>query len=146
MIKESLFIKKHKEPLYLIGCLAFYCLLAFLFKIPCPIRKITGISCPGCGMSRAMLSFVTMDFSMAAYYHPLVFFVIPIVICFVVFYERNMCKARKILIIVSVVGLLVVYLYRMIIIQSSVLQFNPKSGSIIRFLEWIVSFFWLNIP
>ena len=140
MLKLSLFIKKHKEPCYLIGCLALYCLLAFLFKIPCPIRKITGISCPGCGMSRAMLSFVTLDFSKAAYYHPLVFFVIPTVISFVVFHEHNMCKAKRILIIVLVIGLLVVYLYRMIIIQSNVLEFNPENGYILRFWKYVISF------
>ena len=46
--------------------------------LPCPIKCVTGISCAGCGMTRAVLSAIGGDFSGAFYYHPL-WFSLPIV-------------------------------------------------------------------
>jgi hypothetical protein len=42
-------------------------LLAFLvtkgLKIPCPVYTLTGISCPGCGNTRATLALLRFDFA-----------------------------------------------------------------------------------
>ena len=46
--------------------------------LPCPIKYMTGISCAGCGMTRAVLSAIGGEFSRAFYYHPL-WFLVPIV-------------------------------------------------------------------
>lgn len=46
----------------------------WLFLTGCPIHRLTGVPCPGCGMSRALFSLVKLDFAGAWYYHPLVFF------------------------------------------------------------------------
>lgn len=46
--------------------------------LPCPIKYVTGISCAGCGMTRAVLSAIRGEFSGAFYYHPL-WFLMPIV-------------------------------------------------------------------
>ena len=62
----------------------FFCLLlgvyvAFitLTGIGCPIRFSTGISCPGCGMSRAVLLLLSGHFQAAFQMHPLVYAVLP---------------------------------------------------------------------
>ena len=62
----------------------FFCLLlgvyvAFitLTGIGCPIRFFTGISCPGCGMSRAVLLMLSGHFQAAFRMHPLVYAVLP---------------------------------------------------------------------
>lgn len=62
----------------------FFCLLlgvyvAFitLTGIGCPIRFSTGISCPGCGMSRAVLLMLSGHFRAAFRMHPLVYAVLP---------------------------------------------------------------------
>lgn len=39
--------------------------------ITCPIKFFTGISCAGCGMSRAWLSVLRLDMAGAFRYHPL---------------------------------------------------------------------------
>ncbi len=39
----------------------------------CPILYYTGIPCPGCGMTRALLRLLILDFAGAAAYHPLVY-------------------------------------------------------------------------
>ncbi len=62
----------------------FFCLLlgvyvAFitLTGIGCPIWFSTGISCPGCGMSRAVLLLLSGHFQAAFRMHPLVYAVLP---------------------------------------------------------------------
>ena len=57
--------------------LLFYMGFLRLTGIGCPIRHITGISCPGCGMSRALLSLLTGHFAEAFRYHPMIYAVIP---------------------------------------------------------------------
>ena len=54
----------------LAGIVLFYVLLESL-GVTCPIRFLTGISCAGCGMSRAWLSLLRLDLAGALYYHPL---------------------------------------------------------------------------
>ncbi len=58
----------------IIGCLSLLavalCLWAAL-SLGCPIRKITGIPCPACGTTRALLAFVYGDIRAAFAYHPL---------------------------------------------------------------------------
>lgn len=39
----------------------------------CPFALATGIACPGCGLTRAGVSFLRGDLSAAIEYHPLVF-------------------------------------------------------------------------
>ena len=52
--------------------------------IGCPIKFLTGISCPGCGMTRAWLSALKLDFAQALAYHPL-YWTVPalLVLCLV---------------------------------------------------------------
>ena len=38
--------------------------------ILCPFRWLTGIICPGCGMTRSVISFVRGDFLSSLYFHP----------------------------------------------------------------------------
>ena len=42
-----------------------------LLDITCPIKELTGIPCPGCGMTRAYLSLLQGDISAAFAFHPL---------------------------------------------------------------------------
>lgn len=56
----------------------------------CVFRTLTGIPCPGCGMTRALLAVLSLNFSDAFYYHPL-FFVPPLmaVCAALAFISRN---------------------------------------------------------
>jgi hypothetical protein len=45
--------------------------VALYVAIGCPFRLLTGIPCPGCGMTRAFLSAFQLDFRSAFLYHPL---------------------------------------------------------------------------
>lgn len=47
--------------------------------IGCPIKFMTGISCPGCGMTRAWLEALQLHLSVALAYHPL-FWAVPLAV------------------------------------------------------------------
>lgn len=55
----------------------------------CFIRNLFGVPCPGCGMTRAWLSALKLDFSAAMFYHPL-FWLVPII--FIITLFRNKIK------------------------------------------------------
>ena len=54
----------------------------YLMPFTCPIRAVTGILCPGCGLTRAWLAAFQLDFS-AAFAHHAMFWSIPVLyLCF----------------------------------------------------------------
>nr|QGT51180.1 hypothetical protein Firmicute1046_2560 [uncultured Firmicutes bacterium] len=53
-------------------------LTLFSFVVGCPFRRMTGIACPFCGMTRAALSVLRLDFAGAVQYHPLIFLLPPL--------------------------------------------------------------------
>lgn len=59
--------------------LLLICILYFVInkRIGCPIRFFCGISCPGCGMTRAWVHVINFDYSGAFHYHPL-FWTMPV--------------------------------------------------------------------
>ncbi len=51
-----------------------------LIDIPvCGFKALTGLPCPGCGMTRALSSLLVGDVSSAFYFHPLVFVLLAVV-------------------------------------------------------------------
>lgn len=46
------------------------------FAIMCPFYLLTGLYCPGCGITRLLFSLVKLDFYQAFRYNPLVFILI----------------------------------------------------------------------
>lgn len=78
-------------------CVALYVVLIFISGIGCPFRYFLGMSCAGCGMTRACLSALiplqsqlyepvswSQDLAYRLqqmwYYHPMVFVVIPLTV------------------------------------------------------------------
>ena len=68
-------------------CLAGVGLLMFLwqqFQLPCVLRSILGFPCPGCGLTRAWLAALRLDFSAAFTWHPM-FWCIPVLVLFILY-------------------------------------------------------------
>lgn len=139
VFRINLFVKKYKEIITILTGLAVYGLSAYLFHLPCPIKFFTGVSCPGCGMTRSLFAVCRLDFAAAIYYHPLIFYVIVLVPVLIVIHVRNAVQARKVVIVISSVLFIGVYLYRVAILHSPVLEVAPQNGVMIRLILWIKS-------
>lgn len=66
-------------------CLS-YCLSLTLFNfrgIPCLFRLLTGLYCPGCGVTRMCLALLRLDFAAAFYSNPVIFCGLPFIFYFV---------------------------------------------------------------
>ena len=86
-------ITQLKEKLLFI---AVYLCIVFVFRqfdILCLFQHFLGIPCPGCGMTRAMLAVLQLDFAAAFRYHPM-FWSIPILL-FYFFFDSGLFKSKK---------------------------------------------------
>ena len=115
---------------------AFYALLHML-GVNCPIRFLTGISCPGCGMTRAWISVLKGDLHAAFSFHPLFLIMIPTVIV-ILFREKIPRRLYKGLTWTLIVLFLAVYLYRMFFSDGTVVAFRPVDGAILRLARKIL--------
>lgn len=112
---------------------AFYAAMQ-LVGITCPIRFLTGISCAGCGMSRAWLALLRLDISSAFAYHPL--FWLPVPGAAVLLLRRHIPKSLFRLTLALIVALfLVVYVIRLLTPEDTVVTFAPSQGLVLRLLR-----------
>ena len=120
-----------KKYLYLIISAGLLCLFLYLTNIGCPIKFITGISCPGCGMTRALLSLLRLDVKSAVYYHPLVF-VMPVIVIIILLRNKLGRRLFKIFTVFFIVLFIAVYICRMADAGNSIVQINVRNGLIGR--------------
>lgn len=139
-IEETIVNETHEKRKNRLQALAAVMAVAGLYAlmqlrgITCPIKYVTGISCAGCGMTRAYLSLLRLDINAAFTYHPL-FWLVPVVA--LVIWKKQKIKPSyyKAILIVAIVLLLAVYIYRMIQGDGEIVIFKPEDGMIIRFLN-----------
>ncbi len=86
--------------------------VVFLGYYTCPIRYLFGIPCPGCGMTRAYLSLLKLDFAKAFEYQSL--FPIPILAVIYFLFRKKLAfsKTTENILLYTVIG---VFLLRWII-------------------------------
>ena len=125
------------EPLAIVVVIAAFYGVLHLIGVNCPIRFLTGISCPGCGMTRAWISLLQGNLSAAVSYHPLLFTVVPAVIA-VFFRSRIPKRIFSILTWALILLFLAVYLYRMLFSSSDVVVFRPRSGVLYRAIHQLL--------
>ncbi len=58
--------------------------------VPCVFHKFTGLYCPGCGITRLILSLFSFDSVQAFRYNPLVFILLPLCLMYVIVHKKNM--------------------------------------------------------
>lgn len=130
--------EKIKEYLKL---LCGFLLILAVFYIPfgCPIKFFTGISCAGCGMSRAYLQLLHLNFCEAFHYHPLFLCPIIFIIVFILSEFGFPKKYANAIYSVIVVLFLAVYVYRMINPDDNIVVFEPQNGFIIKSIKYLIS-------
>ena len=85
------------------------------FGVTCPIKYITGISCAGCGMSRAWIALLHFNIHDAFMYHPL-FFLPPVVVIVMLLKSK-------------------ININRMFIGDGNVVVFEPQNNIVFRIIR-----------
>ena len=67
----------------LVGLLYYLFVVITDIKIPCLFYVVTGLHCPGCGVTRMSVALLQFNFKKAFYYHPVLLCSIPLLgVCF----------------------------------------------------------------
>lgn len=104
------------------------------FGVTCPIKYITGISCAGCGMSRAWIALLHFNIHEAFMYHPL-FFLPPVVVIVMFLKSKINIKSYKIFMFTMAGAFVIVYLYRMFIGTGDIVVFEPQNNILFRIIR-----------
>ena len=137
---KQLWILFRSTVLCLLSLAAVLILMA-LSGIGCPIRYLTGISCPGCGMTRAVWHLLTLNLPAAMAYHPLCVAMPPVAGLLILFTVYPKPRARHILLWVTAAALLAVYLWRLLAGEGDVVVFDPQNGLIGRIITHFINNF-----
>ena len=131
-MKEKVSI--YKIVLYL---LCIFLVLLFLYK--CPFEFLFGVTCPGCGMTRALISFVKLDFVSAFHYHPLFGLVLIAATIWILKYlgiKLMSDKTFRIIEYVLCTLFIIVYLVRLFC-GSDVVYIDYKEGLIYKIIQYL---------
>lgn len=127
-----------KEDIKGLVIIALFYLFIESIGITCPIKFITGISCAGCGMSRAYVSLIKGDVAMAFYYHPL-FMLPPVLLLSLIFRNRMNDKMFKVLISICVILFVAVYVFRLIDTSDDIVVCSINNGMFYKTIEYIAN-------
>lgn len=121
---------KRKDATVLAGIVLFYVVLEAL-GVTCPIKFFTGISCAGCGMSRAWLALLRLDFPAAFAFHPLV--LLPIPAALLLLLQKRLPRRVVSVGLWSCGALFILVYFIRLALPGDVVVFAPQSGAIWRF-------------
>jgi len=130
--KESWWVVQRDDIKAVMVIVIFYAVMEWL-GITCPIKFLLGISCAGCGMSRAWLSLLHLDFITAFYYHPL--FILPIPAIILLIFRFKMERFLFRIGIGLICGVfIIVYFIRLLSPDNAIVVFEPKQGFLWKML------------
>lgn len=125
--------KKKTISIFMIVTVVYLSFIFFFgFENTCLIKNITGIPCPGCGLTRSGLSLVQLNFKDVFYYNPMIFLVIFSVI--IVFFRKSGTKklyASNRFWIILVIAFTFYYVYRMILYFPNDIPMNFDSNALL---------------
>lgn len=111
-------------------------IISYVSGIGCPVKFFTGISCPGCGMTRAWEAAFSLDFHQAFLYHPL-FWTIPFIIIFF-FLRKNISKKLNNIALYLFIALFMgVYIVRMFLCQNDIVSADISDGFVLRLFKTV---------
>lgn len=106
---------KGKQLLQFVFLLLLLFCIVFIFDYHCPFRLITGIYCPGCGMSRALISLFQGDLQSSWSYHPFLIPTLVLVVISLVLYFRGYRKQSQQVIWIWAAGMIICWVFRVLI-------------------------------
>lgn len=132
-------IKKAKEIQDILpaaALIALFYLLLDVLGIGCPIKYVTGISCLGCGMTRAWLSILRFDLKSAIHYHP-AFWLPPLVLLCYFLKSKINIKIYNFFIFTAISIFVIIYVVRLAQGNSDIVVFRPENNILFRVLKKI---------
>lgn len=94
--------KKKLKKVICINILLFLLLIGYYFlnhnwgvKIVCPFYTLTGLLCPGCGITRCLFSILQLEFKKAFLYNRLVFILLPFFLGYYLYNIYNYVLNKK---------------------------------------------------
>lgn len=121
-----------KQDLRAVAIIAAVYAVMQLLGITCPIKFLTGISCPGCGMTRAWLALLRLDLHAALAYHPL-FWLPPVALALYLLCRRRFPRAIRPGLMVMCGLFCIVYLIRLLGgYAPGVVVWAPREGLLFR--------------
>ena len=125
--------KVKKTILPAVISVAVFILMSKLTGYGCLIRRATGFSCPGCGMTRAYIALLSGDIRGAFYYHPL--FLLPIPAAALIIAEKKIPPMAYNISMAVIASLFIaVYITRMAK-GSPVLSMDIREGSVYKIFD-----------
>ena len=136
MNKEKVvaYFKKNKSTIQVILIIAVAYIFFAVVGVGCPIKYTTGISCMGCGMTRAIVAACKLNFKAAFYYHPL-WVLLPVGVVVFLLRKRINPTVLKVLFWMAMVAFVIVYFIRMFDTHNHVVVFEPENNIIGRIFE-----------
>lgn len=122
-----------KDFLLSLVAMGLLAMILFITDIGCPTRFFTGICCPGCGMTRAVIHLAKGDIKGAIYYHPLVF-TLPIIVILFLFKDRINKKFLNVVLIIIIVLFISIYMIRLVDINNEVVYADITKSIFYRFI------------
>lgn len=119
---------KNKDRLFVLVLMAALIGILYVFDLGCLIKLFTGLSCPACGMSRAWVSVLRLDFRAALHYHPM-FIIAPFAVISMLYEEKLPKKPFIIFWAIAGSAFIICYVLR-IVNGSDILTFDVRSGLI----------------
>lgn len=101
-----------RRALELVAVFAALCLAFIVFGYVCPFKRLTGLPCPGCGMTRAYLALLRGDISGAFQLHPL-FPLVPLLAVEIYRYARKNSKRSAYVLLAIGALFMLVYIIRL---------------------------------
>jgi len=107
----------HEYRTLVFALIAFCIFSLVLTDSTCVLRTITGLPCPGCGLTRATYALLRLDLAGAFHYNPMVFLVWPFSLLFtmLIVLKKTTIKKCTPFFIVFGVCMILVYIVRMIL-------------------------------
>ena len=130
-----------KKSLILVIIILLIILLLSIFKIyHCPIKYIFGLSCPTCGLTRALISAFQLKFIDAFYYHLFWPFAIICLFLYILYYFRIIVNKKKMMNFFYIICFLntIYYFYRLFN-GSNIVYFNFNESLLYKIFKFIVN-------
>lgn len=128
------YITKNKRNIITFFAVAFP-VAAFYLTFGCPLRFFAGICCPGCGMSRALVALIKLDFYTAFNMHPLIF-IMPVVALLYILRNKIPQKLRTVLTVIFFGAMVLTYIIRLLN-GSDVVYIDTSQGFIHKITTYI---------